>query len=127
VKDGYARNYLIPKKKAIEATPENIKRLEQERRSFKEKTLRAKRHAENLAKRIEAISLTIQRQAGETEKLFGSVTSMDIEKCLKEEGIDIDRKKILLKEPIRSLGIYSVPIKVHPEITANLKVWVVKE
>lgn len=127
VRDGFARNYLIPKEKAIEATPDNLKRMEEERKKSQEKASKAKRQAENLAKRIESLSLTIQRQAGETDKLFGSVTSMDIEKALRDEGIDVDRKKILLKEPIKSLGIYSVPVKVHHDIIANLKVWVVKE
>jgi large subunit ribosomal protein L9 len=127
VKDGYARNYLIPKKKAIEATPENLKRIEEESRIGQEKASRARRQAEKIARKIESLSLTVVRQAGEKDKLFGSVTSIDIEKSLKEEGIEIDRKKILLKEPIKSLGIYSVPIKVHQDITANLKVWVVKE
>ena len=127
VKDGFARNFLLPHKKAVEATPLNLKRLEEESQHHQEKTSKTKKQAEILAQKLEAVSCTLSRQAGETEKLFGSVTPMDIEKYLKEEGFEIDRKKILLKEPIKSLGVYSVPLKLHPEVTTHLKVWVVKE
>jgi large subunit ribosomal protein L9 len=126
VKEGYARNYLLPKKKAIEATSENLKSFERESVNIQKKASKEKKQAENLAQSVEAISCTIPMKAGETDKLFGSVTSIDIEKYLKEEGLEIDRKKIILKEPIKSLGVYSVPIKLYPEVTANLKVWVVK-
>jgi len=104
VADGFGRNYLLPQKKALKATPKNIK----------------------LAKKIESISCTISKQVGEEDKLFGSVTSIDIEKALKNEKIEIDRKNIILPEPIKSIGIYTVPIKLHHEVTAQLKVWVVK-
>ncbi|MCX8012117.1 MAG: 50S ribosomal protein L9 [Desulfobacterota bacterium] len=126
VKDGYARNYLIPKKLALPANPQNVRVLEHQKNIIKQKQNRIKREAEKLAEKIEKMSCTIAKPTGEEDRLFGSVTSIDIEQNLKEEGIVIDRKKILLEEPIKSLGIYKVPIKLHPEVTANLKVWVVK-
>jgi large subunit ribosomal protein L9 len=126
VKEGYARNFLIPKKMAIEATPENLRFLERENLHLEKQATRAEKQAESLAQKIETLSCTIPMKAGEADKLFGSVTSMDIEKYLKEEGLEIDRKKILLKEPIKSLGVYTVSIKLHPEVTADMKVWVVK-
>jgi large subunit ribosomal protein L9 len=125
-KDGYARNYLLPKKLAVPANPQNLKTLEHQKTLLKQKQNRIKRDAEKLAQKIEKISCTISKPAGEEDKLFGSVTSLDIEHSLNEEGLKIDRKKILLEEPIKSLGIYKVPIKLHPEVTANIKIWVVK-
>lgn len=126
VSDGYGRNYLVPHGKAMKATTHNIKILEHQTTQLKNKVDKIKRDAEKLAKRIEAVSCTVTKSAGEEEKIFGSVTSMDIEESLKVEGIEVDRKKIILEEPIKSLGIYTVPIKLHPEVTAQLKVWVVK-
>jgi large subunit ribosomal protein L9 len=125
-KDGYARNYLLPKKLAVPANPQNLKTIEHQKTLLKQKQNRVQREAEKLAQKIEKISCTISKPAGEEDKLFGSVTSLDIEESLNEEGIKIDRKKILLEEPIKSLGIYKVPIKLHPEVTANIKIWVVK-
>jgi large subunit ribosomal protein L9 len=127
VKDGFGRNYLVPQGKAIQATSQNIKKLEHQKRQIREKIEKAKREAQRLAARIESISCTVAKAVGEDDKLFGSVTSIDIESSLKLEGIEIDRKKINLPEPIKSLGIYNIPIKLHPEVTAILKLWVVKE
>jgi len=127
VKNGYARNFLIPKGKALMATTQNLKNLEHQKRLIQEKLQKTKRLADVLARRIEAISCTISKPAGEEDKIFGSVTTADIQSCLKHEGLDIEKKKIVLDEPIRSLGIFNVPIKLHPDITASLKVWVVKE
>ena len=127
VKDGYARNYLIPKGMAILATTENVKQLEHQKRQIQSKLNKLKKASESVAQQIESISCTIARAAGEEDKLFGSVTSADIYTSLKNEGIDVDKKKILLDEPIKSLGIFTVPIKIHTDVTANLKVWVVKE
>ncbi len=126
VADGHGRNYLIPQEKALEATKKNIKTLELQKKLTKNRVDRTKNYAEKLAERIESISCTISKQAGEEDKLFGSVTTMDIEESLKNEGIEVNRKKIMLEEPIRKLGIYSVPIKLHPEVISSLKVWVVK-
>jgi len=86
-----------------------------------------KREAEQLARRIESVSCTVTKAAGEEDKLFGSVTSSDIQSSLKNEAIEIDKKQIILDEPIKNLGIFTVPIKLHPEVTAHLKLWVVKE
>ena len=127
VKDGFGRNYLVPQGKATQATSQNMKKLEHQKRQIREKIDKAKREAERLAARIETVSCTVAKAVGEEDKLFGSVTGMDIEASLKLEGIEIDRKKINITEPIKSLGIYNIPIKLHPEVTAILKLWVVKE
>ena len=126
VANGYGRNYLIPQRKALEATTKNVKVWERQKSLFESKLDKAKRDAEKLAMKIESLSCTVSKQAGEEDRLFGSVTTMDIEESLKREDIEIDRKKILLEEPIKELGIYTVPVKLHPEVMANLKVWVVK-
>ncbi|KAF0122027.1 MAG: large subunit ribosomal protein L9 [bacterium] len=126
VAEGYGRNYLIPQKKAIEATSKNIKVWEHQKNLLKDKIGKVKKETEKLAEKIEGLSCTISKQTGEEDKLFGSVTSMDIEESLKGEGVEIDRKKILLDEPIKKLGVYTIPIKLHPEVIANLKLWVVK-
>jgi len=127
VKDGYGRNYLIPKKKALPATPDNVRRMDRVRRELEVARNKARADAERLAERIRSLSLTLSRKAGEGEKLFGSVTSMDIQRALKDEGIEVDRKRILLDEPIKSLGLFHVRVRLHPEVTAELKIWVVQE
>ena len=127
VAPGFARNYLLPKKLAVLADAKSIKQLEHQQRlkqAIKEKHLR---DCEKLARSIESLSLTIIRKAGESDRLFGSVTTMDIEEALAHEGVPVERKRIMLDEPIKSLGIYTVSIRLHQEVTANLKVWVVKE
>lgn len=124
---GYARNYLLPKKLAIVADAKGIGQIEHQKRlkqAIKEKHLK---DCEKMAKGIEALSLTIVRKSGENDRLFGSVTSIDIAEALEKEGVNIERKRIHLEEPIKALGIYHVPIRLHQEVTANLKVWVVKE
>lgn len=126
VKDGFARNYLIPKKKALPATPENLSRVEQTRRQLEASKAKAKQAAEILSAKIEKMDLVFKRQAGEKEKLFGSVTSMDIEKALKEKGIEVDRKRIQLQEPIKQLGEFTVPVRLHSEVTANLRIRVIR-
>lgn len=127
VSDGYARNYLIPNKLAIKATSKDRKKLEHEKRFAQEKTEKVKRDAEKLANKIEEFSCTITKPVGESGKLFGSVTSKEIEQQLNENGFQIDRKKIELEEPIKNLGVYTIPIRLHPDVTANLKLWVVRE
>lgn len=127
VADGYARNYLIPKKMADIATPSNIKRLEEEKRVYQRKLGRLKEGAEALAKKLESLTCTFSLKTGEDDKPFGAVTSIDIEGYLKKEGYPVDKREILLLEPIKRLGTYTVPIKLHPEVTVNLKVSVVKE
>lgn len=122
VAPGYARNYLLPKGLAIEATVKNAKALEHAKRQLaykKNKTLEA---AKNLVAKLEALAIELTHQAGEEGKLFGSVTNMEIAAFLKDNGFEIDRKKIVLAEPIKQLGEYSVPVKIHPEVAATLKV-----
>jgi large subunit ribosomal protein L9 len=127
VTDGYGRNYLIPKKKAILATEKNIKGLEHQKRLVQHRMAKTKKDIEKIAQEIETLSCTFAKAVGESGKLFGSVTSMDIEAYLKENGIEVDRKKIHLDEPIKSVGKFTVPIKLHPDVVAQLKVWVVQE
>ena len=127
VKDGYARNYLLPNNKAVQATTQNMKQLEHQKRLISEKLNKIKSEAEKLSKKLEQTSCTITKPAGEEDKLFGSVTSSDISESLKSEGFEIDKKKIILDEPLKKLGIYNIPVKLHQEVTAKLKVWVVKE
>jgi large subunit ribosomal protein L9 len=127
VSDGYGRNYLIPQKKAILATEKSVKVIEHQRRQVQQRMEKGKKDAEKLGHRIEKLSCTFAKTVGESGKLFGSVTSMDIENYLKENGIEVDRKKISLEEPIKNLGMFTVPIKLHAEVTTHLKVWVVQE
>jgi len=127
VKEGYARNFLLPKGLATEANLKNVKVLEHEKRKIQALAKKVKMSSESLASRISALSLVISAKSGEEEKLFGSVTAMDIAEALKKEGLEIDRKKILLDEPIKRLGSYTVKVKIHPEITAQLAVQVVSE
>jgi large subunit ribosomal protein L9 len=127
VSDGYGRNYLIPQKKAILATEKGLKALDHQKRQVQGRLEKAKKDAEKEVGQIEQLSCTFAKTVGESGKLFGSVTSMEIEEFLKENGIEVDRKKILLEEPIKNVGMFVVPIKLHPEVTAHLKVWVVQE
>jgi large subunit ribosomal protein L9 len=127
VSNGYGRNYLIPQKKALLATEKSLKAIEHQKRQVQQRTEKTKKDAEKMGQRIEKLSITFVKTVGESGKLFGSVTSMDIENYLKENGIEVDRKKISLEEPIKNLGIFTVPIKLHPEVTTHLKVWVVQE
>ena len=127
VSDGYGRNYLLPRKKAVLATEKSVKALEHQKRLVQHRIGKEKKDAERLAQEIGQLSCTFTKAVGESGKLFGAVTSMEIEDYLKENGIEVDRKKILLEEPIKNLGIFNVPIKLHPEVTVQLKVWVVQE
>jgi len=127
VKDGYARNYLIPQGIAIVATPRNMRVLEQDLKNRERQVGKDRKVAEELAAELAKISLTAAVAVGEEEKIFGSVTSQDVAALLKEKGYDIDKKKILLNEPIKALGIYTVDVKLHTEVLANVRVWVVKE
>ncbi|QOX79579.1 50S ribosomal protein L9 [Trichlorobacter lovleyi] len=124
VAPGYARNYLLPKGLAIEATEKNAKALEHAKRQLAYKKNKSLEAAKNLVAKLEALSIVLTHQAGEEGKLFGSVTNMEIAAFLKDNGLEIDRKKIVLAEPIKQLGEYTVPVKVHPEVAATLKVTV---
>ena len=127
VSDGYGRNYLIPKKKAVFATEKNLKTLQHEKVLVQQRLGKMKKDSVKMVQEIEKLSCTFAKNVGESGKLFGSVTSMEIEAFLKENGMDVDRKKIILEEPIKNLGMYTVAIKLQPEVTAHLKVWVVQE
>lgn len=126
VAPGYARNYLIPKGFALEATSRNAKALEHAKRQMEYKRNKVLEQARNLAEKIQGSAVTLQHNAGEGDKLFGSVTNMELAEVLKQRGIEVDRKKILLAEPIKHLGEYDVPVKIHPEVTATLKVIITK-
>ncbi len=127
VKRGYANNYLVPKNIAVEASPGNLKEYEEQKKREAAQLNRARKSAEELAKELEKVSCTASVSVGEEDKVFGSVTSQTIAELLKEKNFEIDKRKILLDEPIKALGIYDVPIKLHPDVEAKIKVWVVKE
>ncbi|MBM4350456.1 MAG: 50S ribosomal protein L9 [Deltaproteobacteria bacterium] len=127
VSDGYGRNFLIPKKKAVFATEKNLKALQHEKALVQHRLGKMKKDAVKMAQEIENLSCTFAKTVGESGKLFGSVTSMEIEAFLKENGMEVDRKKIVLEEPIKNLGMHTVAIKLQPEVIAHLKVWVVQE
>ena len=124
---GYARNFLLPRKLGIEATPGNMKRLERMRVSFAKKEATEKGAAQTLADSLQGVSLAFTRKAGENEQLFGSVTSADIAEALEAQGYHIDKRKITLADPIKVVGDYEIPVKLHREITSNVKVTVRKE
>ena len=127
VKDGYGRNYLIPRGKAYIATPGNINRYEEEKKFFDAREIKEREEAQALASRLTNVSCTIAKKVGENEVLYGSVTNADIAAVLKDEGFNVDKRKIVIDEPLKKLGVYNIPIKLHAEVTAELKVWVVKE
>ena len=127
VSDGYARNFLIPKKLALGASAGNLKNLEHIKQQQDSKALRIKGDAEGLQQRIEALTYEERRQASEEGKLFGSVTSQDLVDFLGAHGIKIERRRIQLDEPIKTLGETTIPIRLHADITAQLKISVVRE
>ncbi len=126
VKPGYARNYLLPNRLAMEASTRNISMLEHQKRAAQARRDKLKTEAEKFQKQIEAVKPVIPRQVGEEDKLFGSVTSMDVEAALRAAGVAVNRKQIQLAEPIKTLGLHEIPIKIHPEVTAKVRINVVK-
>ena len=126
VAPGYARNYLVPKGLAIEATEKNAKALDHAKRQMEYKKNKVLEQAKGLAAKIEALTLNLVHQAGEEGKLFGAVTNMELAEQLKAQGIEIDRKKIALAEPIKHVGEFTATVKIHPEVNATLKVNVTK-
>lgn len=126
VKDGFARNFLFPKGLAVRKSAQNLKKLEQQKQNKESLLLKAKKEAEGVGGRLADLSLTIS-VLSEEDKLYGSISSQDIAAALKEEGFDIDKDAIILDEPIKSLGIYDVSVRLHPQISAKIKVWVVKK
>ena len=127
VSDGYARNYLLPRKLALPATEGNRKHVERERKIMETREAEEKSQAEAIASRLSTVDITIARRVGETEQLYGSVTASDIAEFLKTKGFEIDRRKLILPEPIKAIGEHDVPLKLHRDVTAPLKVKVVKE
>ncbi|HKS79930.1 MAG TPA: 50S ribosomal protein L9 [Candidatus Acidoferrales bacterium] len=127
VTEGYARNFLLPRKLGLEATPGNMKRLEKMRAAFAKKEAVERGDAQKLAEMLAGVSLALTRKAGENDQLFGSVTSADISEALAAQGYTIDKRKISLENPIKLVGEYEVPVKLHREIVANVKLAVKKE
>ena len=127
VKEGYARNFLIPRKIAYTAMSGNLKVLEDEKKSLARKTEKQLHAAEKLAAELEKVSVTIPVQVGEEDKIFGSVTTQMIADALNEKSFEIDKRKIEVPEQIKTLGIYNVNIKLHSNVSASIKVWVVRE
>jgi large subunit ribosomal protein L9 len=124
---GYARNYLLPRGLALEATDRGMEQIEIDRRRDEKALQKKASDAVALQTKLEELSLTISKQSGESDKLFGTVTAMEIAEALEKEGQEIDKRKIELEEPIKTLGIYTVPIRLHSDVTAKVKLWVVKE
>lgn len=127
VRAGYARNYLLPRKLAVEATNSNMKQIEQERAALLKKEATERGNAEGQAEQLRALVLEFKRKAGEQGALYGSVTSMDIAEALKERGYEIDRHRLHLREPIKRLGEVAVPLRLHREVTVELQVKVSAE
>jgi len=124
---GYARNFLFPRKLALPASDSNRHVLKEEEKVVAKRDEQAKSHALKTATKLTDFSCTIPVQVGEEDKLYGSVTSNDIAKALKDQGFEIDKKHVALEEPIKQLGVYTVEVRLHREVSAPIKVWVVKE
>ncbi|QQR79458.1 MAG: 50S ribosomal protein L9 [Deltaproteobacteria bacterium] len=127
VSDGFARNYLIPQKKAMVADKGSLKRLEQEQKVIEARRAKAKQEAEALGQKISSITLTVEKQAGEEDKIFGTVSSREVADLLDKQGIKVDKRTILIKDAIRKLGEYSVEIHLHSEVVASLKLVLIKK
>ncbi|KAA3655582.1 MAG: 50S ribosomal protein L9 [Calditrichaeota bacterium] len=127
VKSGFARNFLIPNGVAMAATPGNLKIVEKEKKLYEIAEQRAVADAEQLKEKLEATSVTAELQVGEEEKVFGAITSHNIADLLADKGFEIDRRKILLDEPIKALGVYEVAVRLHADVDAKIKVWAVKQ
>ena len=127
VSPGYARNYLLPRGLAYEATAGNRKRIAMEKERLEAAEQERIKAAQTLAERLEAVQLTFSARVGEEEKLFGSVTTSDIAHQLEAQGFDIEKKQIDLHEPIKTLGVYKIPIRLHAEVKPEIKVWVIKQ
>jgi len=126
VKDGYATNFLFPKGLAFKATDSNVKKLDEYKRSLEKRKIKEEEQARALVEKLNTLSCNIPAQAGEDDKLYGSVTSQDIADALKKQGVDVDKRKIVLEEPIKQLGVYSVPIHFSQNLQAEVKIWVIK-
>ena len=127
VKPGFARNYLLPQGLAVAATAQQLKATEERQRQQQAKVQRIKAQAEVLKRKLEGRSLTLKLSLGEDEKPFGAITTHEIVDALKREGFELDKHALHLEQPIKSLGIFELPVRLHPDVTATLKLWVVKE
>ena len=127
VKAGYARNYLLPHGLAYEATPGNLKRIQQERDRLEAAENERRTAAQGFAEKLEQVSLTFSARVGEEGKLFGSVTSADIAQQLESQGFHIEKRQIDLHEPIKALGVYRVPVRLHADVKPEIRVWVIKQ
>jgi len=127
VAEGYGRNYLLPRKLAIEATRVNKAVIEQMQAAALRRSAREKSEAESLSQQFDGVSVTFTRRSGENDQLFGSVTSSDIAEALEKKGFHVDRRKIQVHEPLKSLGEFTVPVRLHKEVTTHLKVVIEKE
>ena len=127
VKNGYARNYLLPHNLAYEATPGNLKRIQQERARLEAAENQRRDAAQEIATKLEQVSLTFSARVGEEGKLFGSVTGADIAQQLEQQGFHIEKRQIDLHEPIKSLGVYRVPVRLHADVKPEVRVWVIKQ
>jgi large subunit ribosomal protein L9 len=127
VKSGYARNYLLPRRLALPATASGLKMMKEEERRRQVREVKMQREAEELSKALGKVSCTAEVQAGEDDRVFGAVTNADIAELLQAQGYDIDKRKVLLDEPLKALGVYTIPIRLHHDVEARVKVWVVKK
>ncbi len=127
VKDGFARNFLLPNGLAVPLTPANLKKVEDEKKKKLFLNEKAIKMAQELRDKLANLSFTIQVLTQETDKMYGSITSQEIYNSLKEEGFEIEKNAIVLDEPIKALGIYEIPVKLHPDVPAKVKIWVVKK
>ena len=127
VKDGYARNFLLPRKLADAATPSNLKRIEQQEKKNKAQHEQAKKEAEELAKKLNKVSCTLSVEVNDLDKLYGAVAEADIAKALEVEGFTVDKKDIVIEKSIEELGIFEIVINLHSEVTAKIRLWVTKK
>jgi len=127
VKDGYGRNYLFPRNLAIPATKANLRAIDEVTKQKDIRERKQRREADVVKDKIEKLSISTEVLVGEEDKLFGSVTNAEIAELLEKEGVIIDKRAVKLEEPIKALGVYTVPVKVDKDVTANLKLWVVKK
>jgi large subunit ribosomal protein L9 len=127
VSDGYGQNFLIPRGIAVRADVKNVAQMAHLRNMAEAEKKRARSDAQTLADRINGTAISLRRAAGDEERLFGSVTNRDIAEALAAEGIELDRKLVVLEEPIKTIGVFSVPVRLHPEVEARIKVYVIRE
>lgn len=127
VKEGYARNFLFPKKLAYAATPANLKKIEQVEKKRKAEYDKQKNEAEKFAEKLSKVSCTVNVEVNDLDKLYGAISEAEIVKVIEAEGLTVDKKDIVIEKPIEELGIFEVGVKLHPEVTAKVRVWVTKK